>query len=132
MKRFFSLLLLFALGLSCLCSCGIRARQDRERTYAVLDAIEIDGYTAAGIMVPNHEAPDIYPGQHPEELAKISALGKECVPYILEYVLEKDSGYFDEMFMVCCSYMMLEIEEWKDITRYDPEAHAEALLNDLK
>ena len=130
MKRFLSLLLLFALGLSCLCACGVRAR--REQTYAVLDAIEIDGYTAEGIMVPKNEAPDVFPGQHPEEFAKISALGKECVPYILEYVLEKDSGYFDEMFMVCCAYMMLEIEEWKDISRHDPEAHAEALLEELK
>ncbi|MBQ9131327.1 MAG: hypothetical protein IJX62_02490 [Clostridia bacterium] len=130
MKRFFSLLLLLSLGLSCLCSCGVRER--RERTYAVLASIEIDGYTAAGIMVPTHSTPDIYPGEHPEEYEKISALGTSCIPYMLEYVLEKDSGYFDEMFIVCSVYVMLEIDEWYDINRHDPHAHAEALLESLK
>jgi len=131
-KRFLSLLLLFVLGLSCLCACSIREQRERARTYAVLDSIEIDGYTAAGIMVPTHVTPDIFPGQHPEEFAKISALGKECVPYMLEYVLEKDSGYDDEMFIVCSVYMMLEIDEWYDIDRHDTHAHAEALLNELE
>lgn len=129
MKRFLSLLLL--LPLVCLSACGWRDREKTEQTYAVLDSIEIDGYTAAGIMVPTHVTPDIFPAQHPEEFAKISALGKECVPYMLEYVLEKDSGY-DEMFIVCSVYMILEIDEWYDIDRHDPHAHAEALLNELE
>ena len=132
MKRFVACLLLFALGMGALCSCNSRELEKKERTYAVLDTVEINGYTAAGIMVASHATPDIYPGEHPEEFEQISALGASCVPYMLEYVLEKDSGYYDEMFIVCSVYMILEIDEWYDIDQHDPHAHAEALLNELK
>ena len=125
--RSICLLLAILLGLS-LPACAPSAKRAVEQTLA---SIDVSAYTAAAIMVPTYDAPARYTERHPEEYARIAAHGKEAVPYVLDYVEQTELDYLNAMFFVCCAYGMLGIDEWLDVDRHQPTAHARALRSYL-
>ncbi|MBO5897477.1 MAG: hypothetical protein J6R04_00530 [Clostridia bacterium] len=124
MKRRFLCLLFALLFVFSLFACRPSLAREVEQTLADIDVSE---YTAASIMVPSYDAPSRYTERFPEEYARIAALGTEALPYLLDYVEQGEPDYLNGMFFVCCAYGMLGIDEWLDIDRHAPAAHARAL-----
>ncbi len=121
MIRVLSLLLLAALLVGC-------ASQPKRDIYATMDDIDVLEYSAADIMVTSYKAPSQYTDRFPDEYATLAAYGEEGVTYILEYVIErKGLDYCNAMFFVCCAYQILGMNEFLNISMWNPVEHARAL-----